>query len=82
MHAVPEPIPAAPSRSRTIAVVAAVVVLGLVVEHIADSWTQPAYIPIADLGVGWLMVACGLVAATVRPGQPAGWRLEIGRAHV
>ena len=75
MHATAASTPVAPSRNRTIAIVAAVVVLGLVVEHIADSWTQPAYIPIADLGVGWLMVACGLVAATVRPGQPAGWRL-------
>ncbi len=65
------------TQSRTLVIVAAAIVLGLVVEHVADSWTQPAYIPIADLGVGWLMIGCGLVAVAVRPGQPAGWRLVL-----
>jgi len=85
MHAAAPSIPASgrpgaaagPSRATTIAMVAAAVVLGLVVEYIADSWTQPAYIPIADLGIGWLMIGCGLVAAWARPAQPAGWRLVL-----
>jgi signal transduction histidine kinase len=51
--------------------------LGLVAEHMAHSWEQPAWIPIADLAVGWLMVACGLIAAAARPDQPAGWRLVL-----
>ena len=66
-----------PSRSRVIVIAVAVVVLGLVVEHVADSWTQPAYIPIADLAIGWLMVGCGLVATVARPGQVAGRRLVL-----
>jgi signal transduction histidine kinase len=69
--------PTTQTHRRTVAIVAAAIVLGLVVEHIADSWTQPAYIPIADLGIGWLMIGCGLVAVGVRPGQPAGWRLVL-----
>ena len=59
------------------AVIVAAVALGLLVEHIADSWTQPAYIPIIDLGLGLLMVGCGLAAAVARPGQPAGRRLVL-----
>lgn len=55
----------------------AAVALGLVAEHLAHSWDQPAWIPIADLAVGWLMVGCGLIAATARPDQPAGRRLVL-----
>ena len=53
------------------------VAMGLVAEHLAHSWEQPAWIPFADLAVGWLMVGCGLIAATARPDQPAGRRLVL-----
>lgn len=51
--------------------------LGLVAEHLAHSWDQPAWIPIADLAVGWLLVGCGLLAVVARPAQPAGGRLVL-----
>jgi signal transduction histidine kinase len=66
------------AREATVAIVAlAGVVVGLLAEHAAESWLQPAWIPIADLGVGWLMIACGLLAAAARPTQPAGRRLVL-----
>src|SRR5689334_11034943 len=65
------------SRRRVIVIAVAAVVLGLVAEHVGDGWTGPAYIPILDLGTGWLMVGCGLAAAVARPGQPAGMRLVL-----
>jgi signal transduction histidine kinase len=51
--------------------------LGLVAEHVGESWLGPAWIPIADLAVGWLMIGCGLVATVARPRQPAGTRLVL-----
>ena len=54
--------PTAPSGRTIAAVIVAAIALGLLVEHVADSWTQPAYIPIIDLGLGLLMVGCGLAA--------------------
>ena len=76
----PVPRPAHPPRTReaTAAIVAlAGVLVGLLAEHAADSWLQPAWIPIADLGVGWMMIGCGLLAVTARPTQPAGGRLVL-----
>src|SRR5690349_13102280 len=64
-------------RARTVAIVVAAVVVGLLAEHAGRSWLQPAYIPILDLGIGWLMVGCGLAAAAARPEQPAGNRLAL-----
>ena len=76
----PVPRPAHPplTRKATVAIVAlAGIVVGLLAEHAAESWLQPAWIPIADLGVGWLMIGCGLLAAAARPAQPAGGRLVL-----
>ena len=76
----PVPRRAQPPRTResTAAIVAlAGIVVGLLAEHAAESWLQPAWIPIADLGVGWLMIGCGLLAAVARPTQPAGGRLVL-----
>jgi signal transduction histidine kinase len=61
----------------TAAIIAAGLVLGLVAEHVGNSWLQPAWIPIADLAVGWLMIGCGLLGAAARPRQPAGNRLVL-----
>ena len=63
------------TRTWTLVVIAAGLALGLIAEHLADSWLGGAWIPIADLGVGWLMIGCGLAAAIARPRQPAGRRL-------
>ncbi|HEY4190119.1 MAG TPA: sensor histidine kinase [Candidatus Limnocylindrales bacterium] len=66
-----------PGRRRAIALGVAAVGFGLVSEHANDGWFQPAWIPILDLGIGWLMVACGLIAIDTRPRQPAGGRLVL-----
>lgn len=50
-------------------------VAGLVSEHVRELWLQPLWIPLTDLAIGWVTVACGLVAAVARPHQPAGRRL-------
>lgn len=72
------PIQAVPVRRlRTGAIVVAAVAVGLLAEHAGRSWLQPAYIPILDLGIGWLMVGCGLAATFARPAQPAGNRLVL-----
>jgi signal transduction histidine kinase len=65
----------APAWQIGLGIALAAVTLGLVAEHLAHSWDQPAWIPIADLAVGWLTVGCGLIAAIARPDQPAGRRL-------
>ena len=49
----------------------------LVAEAVVDGWSQPLYIPLADLAVGWALVASGLVGMIRRPGQVAGGRLVI-----
>ena len=59
------------------AIIAAGLVLGLVAEHVGNSWLQPAWIPIGDLAIGWLMIGCGLLAAAARPRQPVGDRLVL-----
>ena len=64
-------------RVRTGAIVVAAVIVGLLAEHAGRSWFQPAYVPILDRGIGWLMVGCGLAVASARPGQPAGNRLVL-----
>lgn len=64
-------------RRPVLLIASAGVVLGLAVEHIGLGWLQPAWIPIADIGVGWLMIGCGLMGAAARPGQPAGGRLVL-----
>jgi hypothetical protein len=51
--------------------------LGLFAEHLGHSWEQPAWIPIADLAVGWAMVGSGVIASAMRPAQPAGRRLVL-----
>ncbi|MEA2673900.1 MAG: hypothetical protein QOI92_1092 [Chloroflexota bacterium] len=61
----------------TAAIIAAAFVLGLTAEHVGNSWLGSAWIPIADLAVGWLMIGCGLLAASARPRQPAGNRLVL-----
>ncbi|HEX7473905.1 MAG TPA: histidine kinase [Candidatus Limnocylindrales bacterium] len=64
--------------SRAVAAILALLAtaFGLLVEHLAHNWEfQPAWIPILDLGVGWVLVASGLVGAIARPSQPAGRRL-------
>jgi signal transduction histidine kinase len=53
------------------------VAFGLMTEHLGHGWDQPAWIPILDLGVGWVLVGSGLVGAIVRPAQPAGRRLVL-----
>ena len=80
----PRPIRRAPAisvgaarRVRELTIVGGIVILGLVAEHVADSWFQPAFIPILDLATGWLLVGCGLAAMAARPGQPAGGRLVL-----
>ena len=65
------------SRALAVALAAIAVIFGLLVEHLAHSWDQPAWIPILDLGVGWVLVASGLVGAIARPSQPAGGRLVL-----
>lgn len=52
-------------------------VVGLVAEHLGHSWEQAAWIPIADLAVGWAMIGSGIAAAVMRPAQPAGRRLVL-----
>ena len=65
-------------KPRTTAIlVPLAVALGIVAEHLGHSWGQPAWIPIADLAVGWAMVGSGVAAATMRPAQPAGRRLAL-----
>jgi len=65
-------------RSAVAAFVAVLAVLfGLLVEHLGHGWEQPAYIPILDLGVGWVLIGAGLVGAIARPAQPAGARLVL-----
>lgn len=51
--------------------------LGLLAEHLGHGWDQPAWIPILDLGIGWVLVGAGLVGAIMRPAQPAGRRLVL-----
>jgi signal transduction histidine kinase len=54
------------------------VAFGLLVEHLAHNWQfQPAWIPILDLAIGWVLVASGLIGAIARPSQPAGRRLVL-----
>jgi hypothetical protein len=53
------------------------IVFGLLVEHLGHVWDQPVWIPILDLGVGWVLVGSGLVGAIARPSQPAGPRLVL-----
>src|SRR5262245_55909789 len=67
----------APAWPIGLAIALAAIALGLVAEHLGHSWEQPAWIPIADLAVGWLMVGCGLIAVVARPDQPAGRRLVL-----
>ena len=67
----------APAWPVGLGIALAAVVLGLAAEHLAHSWDQPAWIPIADLAVGWLTVGCGLAAVVARPDQPAGRRLVL-----
>jgi hypothetical protein len=59
-------------------VIAAVAVfVGLLAEHLGHGWEQPAWIPILDIGIGWVLVGSGLVGAIARPSQPAGRRLVL-----
>jgi signal transduction histidine kinase len=53
------------------------VAIGVLTEHLGHGWDQPAYIPILDLGIGWVLVGSGLVGAIARPSQPAGRRLVL-----
>ena len=71
------PRPASITRAAPWIVGVAGALVGLVAEHIGQSWLGEAWIPILDLGIGWLMIACGLVASQARPGQPAGRRLVV-----
>lgn len=48
------------------------VAFGLLTEHLGHGWDQATYIPILDLGIGWVLVGSGLVGAIARPSQPAG----------
>jgi signal transduction histidine kinase len=70
-------VPRLRSSRLTAGVVLAGLVLGLVAEHAGNSWLGPAWIPIADLAVGWLMIGCGLLGAAARPRQAAGNRLVL-----
>jgi signal transduction histidine kinase len=58
-----------------IAVVA--VLIGLLAEHLGHGWEQPVWIPILDIGIGWVLVGSGLIGAIARPSQPAGRRLVL-----
>ena len=49
----------------------------LLAEHVVDGWSQPYWIPIADLGVGWALIGSGLVGMTKRPNSVAGTRLVL-----
>ncbi len=62
---------------RPVSIAVAVVALGLLAEQAAHSWDQPAWIPIFDLAIGWLLVACGLASIMTRPAQRAGGRLVV-----
>ena len=65
-------------RLATAAVVAVLAIaFGLLTEHLGHGWDQPAYIPILDLGIGWVLVGAGLVGAVARSSQPAGRRLVL-----
>ena len=55
----------------------AAIPFGLLVESVGHGFEQPAYIPILDLGIGWVLVGSGLVGALARPTQPAGRRLVL-----
>ena len=63
------------SRSVALLLAALGVLMGLLVEHIGHVWEQPLFIPVFDLGIGWVLIGSGLIGATVRPSQPAGRRL-------
>jgi signal transduction histidine kinase len=73
----PVSTPTSRGTRSTAAIIAAALVLGLVAEHVGNSWLGAAWIPIADLAVGWLMIGCGLLGAASRPRQPAGNRLVL-----
>ena len=65
--------------SRRVAVLIAIAAVGaaLASEYIRQVWTQPLWIPLSDLGIGGLLVGCGLVASVARPHQPAGPRIVL-----
>ena len=62
---------------KAIGIAALAIVWSLVAETVVDGWSQPLYIPLADLAVGWALVVSGLVGMIRRPGQVAGGRLVI-----
>ena len=65
------------SVRRAIALGALAVVAGFVSESVRQVWIQPIWVPLIDLAIGQLLVWCGLVAAVLRPQQPAGRRLVL-----
>jgi len=67
----------APGARSLAAVIGGAAVLGLAAEHLAHSWDGPAWIPIADLGIGWIMVGSGIGAMLTWPSQVAGSRLVL-----
>ena len=62
---------------KAIGIAAVALVWSLVAEAVVDGWSQPLFVPLADLAVGWALVASGLVGMIRRPGQVAGGRLVI-----
>ena len=54
------------SRSVALLLAALGVLMGLLVEHIGHVWEQPLFIPVFDLGIGWVLIGSGLIGASHR----------------
>jgi signal transduction histidine kinase len=65
------------SRARSLLVAIAAVAIGWTFETRGHGWDQPAWIPILDLAIGWVLVGAGLIGTMARPTQTAGGRLVL-----
>ncbi len=63
------------TRRAALLVAGLALVAGLISEHVRQVWTQPLWVPLTDLLIGWTLVGCGLIGAVTRPNQLAGRRI-------
>ena len=65
------------SRRLALFIAFAAVIAAIASEYLRQVWIQPLWIPLSDLGIGGLLVGCGLIASVARPHQPAGPRIAL-----